>query len=125
MDVAGTTWRDPPQIRPGPRGVFMFASPSNALETDRAKGRPRSGQLAEGLGGGFLSLDPDWRISDCNTAAERLFGRSREDLIGCSYCDLAGLGPDSAFAELVERVAASGRQAEAELRFRSGKRARL
>ncbi|KQZ05858.1 hypothetical protein ASD21_17865 [Caulobacter sp. Root1455] len=103
----------------------MFAGAPEGLQADTARHRSRSRQLAEGLPGGFIGLDSDWRISDCNAAAERLFGQDREDLIGRGYCDLAGLGPDSAFAELVEKVAATGRPAEAELRFRSGDRARL
>jgi PAS domain S-box-containing protein len=103
----------------------MLAGAPDDLETDTVRNKSRSRQLAEGLAGGFVSLDADWRISDCNAAAERLFGQGRADLIGRVYCDLAGLGPDSAFAELVEKVAASGRPTEVELRFRTGQRSRL
>ena len=107
------------------RRVVMFAGTSDAPEIDPVRSRSRSRQLAEGLAGGFVSLGADWRITDCNAAAERLLGQAREDLIGRRYCDLAGLEEGSAFAELVERVAASGRPTEAELRFRTGSRARL
>jgi len=103
----------------------MFAGASDALEDDAVRHRSRSRQLAEGLPGGFVSLDAHWRISDCNAAAERLFAQDRELLVGRVYCELAGLGPDSAFAQLVERVAESGRPAEAELRFRTGRNARV
>lgn len=85
----------------------------------------RSHQVVDALRHGFLSLDANWRFTDCNAVAERLFGRSRADLLGCQYCDLAGLEPDSAFAALVGRVAANGSLEEAEIRFRGRGRARL
>jgi PAS domain S-box-containing protein len=103
----------------------MVASASDLVEADAVRSKTRSRQLVEGLPGGFLSLDSDWRISDCNSAAERLFGQVRDDLIGCDYCDLVGLGPDSAFADLVRRVADSGRTTEAELRLRAARKVRL
>jgi PAS domain S-box-containing protein len=85
----------------------------------------RSRQLIEALSDGFLSLDADCRITDCNPAAERLFQSEREDLIGARSCDLAGLGPDSAFATLIEKVGEKGVPEEAEVRLRFGRRWRL
>lgn len=85
----------------------------------------RSRQLLDALRQGFLSLDADWRLTDCNVIAERLFGYSRSDLIGQQYCDLGGLGPDSAFADLVRKVAVSRTPEEAEIRFRGRGRSKL
>jgi PAS domain S-box-containing protein len=74
-------------------------------------------QLAEG----YISLDADWRLTDCNAAAERLLDGKREDLLGRNFFDAAGLAPDSAFAQLAQRVAATQAPEEAELSFgRSG-----
>lgn len=85
----------------------------------------RSRQLVDGLAGGFLSLDADWCVTDCNAAAERLFVRKREDLLGRRYCDLAGLAADSQFAALIRNATAAGSPEEAEIEFRSGRRSRL
>src|SRR6185369_8767376 len=86
---------------------------------------PRSRQLVDALREGFFTLDADWRFTDCNAVAERLLGRCRSDLLGRHYCDVAGLGPDTAFAAAVERVAANRTLEEAEIRFRSSGRSRL
>jgi PAS domain S-box-containing protein len=86
---------------------------------------PRSRQLVDALREGFFTLDADWRFTDCNAVAERLLGRCRSDLLGRHYCDVAGLGPDTAFAAAVARVAAKGTLEEAEIRFRGSGRSRL
>jgi PAS domain S-box-containing protein len=86
---------------------------------------PPLDELLNGLASGFVRLDSRWCIADCNAAAERLFNCSREDLLGCRYCDLAGLGQDTAFAALVQKVAATRIPEQAEVQFRDGGRPRL
>jgi PAS domain S-box-containing protein len=82
-------------------------------------------QLLNGLASGFIKLDAKWRLVDSNAAAERLFNCNREDMLGCRYCDLAGLGQDTAFAALVQKVAATQAPEQAEVQFRDRGRPRL
>jgi PAS domain S-box-containing protein len=82
-------------------------------------------EIVEGVGDGFLSMDTDWRITDCNAGAERLLRRQRNDLLGLKVWSIAGLAKDSAFAGVGRRVARSGRPEEAEFTFRANRRARL
>lgn len=103
----------------------MFSTEPGSADARRTLLDRRSRQLVEALGGGFLSLDADWRVADCNPAAERLFGRPREDLVGSNSCDLTGLGPETALAALVQKVAVRKVPEEAELHFRIGRRSRL
>lgn len=93
----------------------------------RADARPldRAREIVDGLGEGFLSVDADWRLTDCNAAAERLLRNPREDILGLKLWDIAGLPSDSAFAELGRRVAAKRAPEEAELTVRSGGRTRI
>jgi PAS domain S-box-containing protein len=68
-------------------------------------------QLAEG----FVNLDADLRLVECNAAAARLLHRTRDDLIGRNFFEAAGLGVDSAFAQFARQVIARQAQDEAEL----------
>jgi serine phosphatase RsbU (regulator of sigma subunit)/PAS domain-containing protein len=45
-------------------------------------GQPRTSRMLEAMPSGFLSLDTDWRFTVLNTAAERLLGRGRDELLG-------------------------------------------
>jgi PAS domain S-box-containing protein len=85
----------------------------------------RSRQIVDGLAEGYVSFDADWRFTDCNRTAERLFRRKREDLLGSNLCDISGLAGDSPFAALAQRVADTRTPEDAELSFRSGVGSRL
>lgn len=85
----------------------------------------RAREIVDGVGDGFLSLDADWRITDCNSGAERLLRRRRDDLLGLKLWNIAGLAKDSAFAELGRRVVRGRRPEEAELAYRADRRSRL
>ncbi|MBV8682480.1 MAG: PAS domain S-box protein [Caulobacteraceae bacterium] len=82
-------------------------------------------EIVEGLGDGFISLGADWRVADCNAGAERLLRCERDELLDRHIANIAGFAQDSAFAELVRRVASSRKPEEAELAFRADGRARL
>ncbi|RBY81468.1 histidine kinase [Blastococcus sp. TF02-09] len=43
---------------------------------------PRTSRLLEAMPSGFLSLDTEWRFTVLNTAAERLLGHHRDELLG-------------------------------------------
>jgi len=92
---------------------------------EAAQARERARQIVDGLGEGFLSVDADWRVTDCNCVAERLLGQDREDILGLKVWDIAGLPSDSAFAELGRRVVAKRSPEEAEVSLRVGGRLRL
>src|SRR6516162_2273207 len=87
--------------------------PAPAEPIDRARA------IIDGLGEGFLSVDADWRLTDCNPAAERFFRRKRDEILGLKLWNLTGLSDESPFATLGHRVAETRRVAEAELEYRA------
>jgi PAS domain S-box-containing protein len=103
----------------------MFSGAPSAFQASSPPDETRLRQIVDGLAGGFLSFDSDWRVADCNAAAERLFNRKREDLLHQRYCDLSGLASDSPFAALIRNVAATGRPEDAEIEFHRGRRTKL
>jgi PAS domain S-box-containing protein len=50
--------------------------------TGERAGEARVARVLEAMPAGFYSLDHDWRFTHVNAEAERLLGRSREDLLG-------------------------------------------
>jgi PAS domain S-box-containing protein len=85
----------------------------------------RSRQLIDGLAEGYVAFDADWRFIDCNAAAERLLNRTRHDLLGSRLSDVEGFSPESPFAAMAGRVAASRKPEDAELSYGGRGRARL
>ena len=85
----------------------------------------RAREIVDGVADGFISLDADWRITDCNAGAERLLQRGHDHLLGLRLWSVAGLAKDSAFAELGRRVARRRRPEEAEFAYRADRRSRL
>ena len=85
----------------------------------------RAREIVEGVGEGFISVDADWRVTDCNSGAERLLRRRRDDLLDLKFLNITGFAKDSAFAELGLRVARSRRPEEAELTYRADGRSRV
>ncbi len=49
---------------------------------------PRTSRMLEAMPAGFLSLDTEWRFTVLNTAAERLIGQSRDELLGRSIWEV-------------------------------------
>jgi PAS domain S-box-containing protein len=87
---------------------------SDGLQTDE-----RSRQIVEGLAEGYVSFGSDWRVTDCNRAAERLFERERRDLLGSDLSDVVPMSASSAFAALAVRVATARTPEDAELSYPS------
>jgi serine phosphatase RsbU (regulator of sigma subunit)/PAS domain-containing protein len=50
--------------------------------TGERAGEARVSRVLEAMPAGFYSMDPSWRFTHVNAEAERLLGRSREDLLG-------------------------------------------
>ena len=46
------------------------------------------GQLLDSVPDGVFAVDPEWRITSFNRAAERITGVRREDAIGRRCCDV-------------------------------------
>ena len=62
------------------------------VEAREAEGRSqcleqRSRQILETSTDGFVAMDADGRITDWNGEAERIFGRSKADVLGCRVSD--------------------------------------
>ena len=72
-------------------------------------------QVIEGLRDAFLSMDAQWRITDCNARAEAILGRSRGELLGRSVWDVVGLPSDSPLGEVGRRVKKTGEPEEVEV----------
>lgn len=73
----------------------------------------RIAELLDGFGDCFVVLDPDWRILDCNAAAERHFSAEPGALIGRALSEAAPLAAPSELARaltraLVEHVSIQG-----------------
>ncbi|SCX43625.1 PAS domain S-box-containing protein [Klenkia marina] len=51
-------------------------------------GEARTARVLEAMPTGYLSVDHDWRFTVVNGAAERLLGRSRDELLGNSIHDV-------------------------------------
>ncbi|HEY2593795.1 MAG TPA: HWE histidine kinase domain-containing protein, partial [Chloroflexota bacterium] len=102
--------------------VMTFANEDWTLPSppnDRAR------QIVDGLGEGFLSVDRDWRITDCNAATARFLDRRRRDLLGRDLWEFASLSGDSPVATVIRRVAKLQAPEEVEITYRRGRRARL
>jgi PAS domain S-box-containing protein len=63
-------------------------------------------QLLESCPDGFIALDPRWRITYVNPAAERINGQSREELLGRDHWDVfpaaVGTPVDDGFRRVME-----------------------
>jgi PAS domain S-box-containing protein len=92
--------------------------PAPAVPADRARA------IVDGLGECFLSVDADWRVTDCNPATERFFQRQRDEMLGLKLWNLTGLSSESPFATLGRRVSETHHPAEAELQYQAKGRQR-
>jgi PAS domain S-box-containing protein len=89
----------------------------SALLGDPPDGAARARQIVEGLGDGFLSLDAEWRITDCNSALERFLNLPRLALVGRTIWNITGVTRTTPFAVLARRVATTREAEEAEITF--------
>jgi PAS domain S-box-containing protein len=82
-----------------------------------AEALDRAQAIVDGLAFGFISLNAEGDVTDCNAAAERLFGCSHRRLAGLNLWTLAGIPLDSPFVALCQRVGKTRRAEEAEILF--------
>ena len=65
-------------------------------------------RVLDAMPAGFYSLDPQWRFTHVNAEAERLLGRSRDDLLGQVIWDAFPAAVNSVFEEGYRRAVGTG-----------------
>src|SRR4051812_27563306 len=93
--------------------------------TPRSPTSDRARQIVDGLGEGFLSVDGDWRITDCNEATARFLDRRPRDLLGRDLWEFVSMSGDSAVAAVIRRVAKLQTPEDVEITHRRQRRTRL
>src|SRR5512146_2945846 len=89
----------------------VLEAPGAELEV----GERRAREIIEGLRDAFVSLDAEWRVTDCNAPAERILDHPRAELVGRTVWEVIGVAPDSPLGELARRVRATGQPEEGEV----------
>ena len=107
-----TRWMPGPGARPGRR---RRAPPSGwsvpAYDTTGQRhGDARVARVLEAMNAAFFSLDREWRFTYVNAEAERVLGRTREELLGGSIWELFPAAVGSDFEEHYRGAAASGQE---------------
>jgi PAS domain S-box-containing protein len=92
----------------GPDGsAVRLLGAANDTTDDRAGGMAVA-RLLEAMPAGFYSLDPEWRFTHVNAQAERLLGRSRDELLGRVLWEAFPAAVDSIFEESFRSAVATG-----------------
>ncbi len=79
---------------------------------DHAANRVRT--VLESITDGFYSMDREWRFTYVNDQAERMLGRSRDQLLGRVFWEEFHKPPDSAFQRCYRHAIASGERVDFE-----------
>jgi len=95
------------------------------MNTSGIEGTDRARQIVEGLGEGFLGVDNEWRVIDCNAAALSFLDCMGQDLLGRKVWEISGLAINGAFGELAQRVARTQVPEDAEITCPRPERERL
>ena len=120
-DVLGTFalyYRDRRQASPQEQAAMALLANTASLvigqrheAAERQAAELRSRAILDSMSEGFIALDPEWRITYANRAAEDVTGQRREDLAGGQFWDLfqtlRGTPQESALRGSVARRAAS------------------
>ncbi len=73
-----------------------------------AQAEVRAARVLERIGDAHVALDPEFRLTAVNAAAERLLGRPRHELLGCTHWDVFPASVGSESERAYRRVAAEG-----------------
>jgi PAS domain S-box-containing protein len=76
--------------------------------TEDRNGQARVARVLEAMPAGFYSLDRQWRFTHVNAEAERLLGRTREELLGQVLWDSFPGAVNSAFEESYRNAVRTG-----------------
>jgi PAS domain S-box-containing protein len=93
---------------PGPDGTTVRVLGVGSDTTDERAGAARVARVLEAMPAGFYSLDTQWRFTHVNAEAERLLGRSREDLLGRVLWDEWPAAINSVFEESYRTAVRTG-----------------
>jgi PAS domain S-box-containing protein len=96
---------------------LMLQSRVEETLRDQRTAETKLSQLIAHSDDGFLSLDGEGIVADCNPAVERISGSSREEIVGnaLSALDWFGRAGSEHVAALLDRVLASGTTSRLEL----------
>jgi serine phosphatase RsbU (regulator of sigma subunit)/PAS domain-containing protein/anti-sigma regulatory factor (Ser/Thr protein kinase) len=92
----------------GPAGTAVRVLGAAYDTTPVQEGEARVARVLEAMPSAFFQLDRQWRFRYVNARAERLLGRSREELVGGLIWELFPDAVDSDFERRYRRVAATG-----------------
>jgi PAS domain S-box-containing protein len=93
---------------PGDDGTAVRLLGAAYDTTGEREAATRVTRVLEAMPAGFYSLDRDWRFTHVNAEAERLLGRSREDLLGRVLWDDWPAAVDSIFEESYRAAVRTG-----------------
>jgi len=91
-----------------PRGTLDGALQQALAHSIDAKVRAQLAVVLEGIGDAFYSLDPEWRFSYINRAAETYFGVPRQAMLHRMIWDVFPASAGTALRRRYEEVFASG-----------------
>jgi PAS domain S-box-containing protein len=92
----------------GPDGAAVRVLGAAYDTTGDREGATRVTRVLEAMPAGFYSLDRDWRFTHVNAEAERLLGRSRDELLGRVLWDEWPAAVRSVFEENFRKAVGSG-----------------
>ncbi len=94
---------------PGPDGAAVRMLGAAYDATGERGAESRVSRVLEAMPAGFYSLDRQWRFSHVNAEAERLLGRTRDELLGAVIWDTFPATVASAFEDNYRQAATTGR----------------
>ncbi|MGY1638425.1 SpoIIE family protein phosphatase [Geodermatophilus sp. SYSU D00742] len=93
----------------GPDGTAVRLLGAASDTTEDRSAQARVTRVLEAMPAGFYSLDHEWRFTHVNAEAERLLGRSREDLLGQVLWEAFPAAVASVFEESYRDAVRTGR----------------
>ncbi|PZA21471.1 SpoIIE family protein phosphatase, partial [Modestobacter versicolor] len=110
LPTGGTRWMvSRGRVLPDERGAGVRMLGAAYDTTRRREGEAQVARVLESMSAAFYSLAEDWTFSYVNAEAERLLGRSREELLGGSIWELFPAAVGSPFEEHYRAARETGR----------------
>lgn len=96
------------RVLPGPDGTAERVLGAGYDATARHDGEARVARILESIPTAFFSVGADWRFTYVNAEAERLLGRTREEMLGGDLWELFPAAVGSEFERNYRGAAATG-----------------
>jgi PAS domain S-box-containing protein len=109
IDDSGAPIRDRDGTPIGAVVVFRDISERRQAEHEIQTSRERLRSTLESITDAFVTLDQDWRFTYVNHAAERILGRSREELLGKNHWEEYPVARDTIVEQSYRRAIAEQR----------------